>query len=329
MEDIITNTGNGVQAYGSVGQRLLQSGMNINSLRTNATLSKDEWKRFDDAVIAIAEERLAGIADLMNAGLTFNVGNALGTTIVEWETISDFTDASITMDGNAASQEDRAVFDLKSVPLPVFHKDARLSARVLEASRSRGDALDTTYIELATRKVVESMEKVLFQGTSAIRLGSAQIYGYTTHPQRNTVVGGANWAASGTTGENILTDVLSMVQAAEDDKYFGPYWLYVPSNFSSALEEDFKANSDKSVRQRLSEIDSIQAIRKVDFLPASNVVLVQATRDVVDLVDGFQPTPVEWSSGDGMTLFFKVMSIMVPRIKNDADNKSGVVHMTF
>ncbi len=52
--DLITSSGGGVQAHGSVAMRLLQSGFNINSLRTNEVLRKDEWKQLDNVLIEIA-----------------------------------------------------------------------------------------------------------------------------------------------------------------------------------------------------------------------------------------------------------------------------------
>ena len=53
--------------------------------------------------------------------------------------------------------------------------------------------------------------------------------------------------------------------------------------------------------------------------------MIQMTRNVVDLVVGMQPTMLEWSGEGGLQSFFKVMAIMVPRIKSTSSGQSGVI----
>jgi len=107
------------QAFGNTAQRLLANGMNSEAMRpwiegdfvsnhlsphplgdfrskgnfisangvarpvANATLRKDEWKQYDDAILKAAQVRLQGVADLYSRGLTFNINNGLGTTDLE------------------------------------------------------------------------------------------------------------------------------------------------------------------------------------------------------------------------------------------------------
>jgi hypothetical protein len=53
-------------------------------INTNATLRRDEWKQLDEALLVASRYRLGGIDDLIAKGLTFNLGNAMGTTVLEW-----------------------------------------------------------------------------------------------------------------------------------------------------------------------------------------------------------------------------------------------------
>ena len=94
------------------------------------------------------------------------------------------------------------------------------------------------------------------------------------------------------------------------------------------LQDDYKPNSDKTTLQRVREISGIEDVKPVDKLADSNVLLVQLTKSNVDMVIGMQPTTVQWETQGGMVMMFKVMSIMVPRIKLDHNNRSGVVHGT-
>ena len=87
MIDIAQQTGNGFTASGSAAQRLMQSGFNVNALRTNDTLRKDEWELFDETVVEVARERLVGVGDLIERNLRLDVANPLGTTPDrDWET---------------------------------------------------------------------------------------------------------------------------------------------------------------------------------------------------------------------------------------------------
>lgn len=317
------------------GERLLaaiKAGRPISpqELRTLDTLRKNEWEFLDNALIEEGKIRLVGVADLMGAGLTVGVPNAMGKTIFQWENMTDMEPAITSLSGVDRSDDDRVEFDLNSLPLPITHKDFKLNLRTLAASRERGDALDVTQARVSGRLVAERLELMLFQGGPTF--GSAPIYGYTTHPARNQGTFGAggfnnDWSGGGVSGEQILADVLKMIGLLEADRMYGPYWLYVPSNINMRLEEDFKANSDKSIRTRLMEVNRLQLINTPDQLAASNVVLTQATPDVVAWVEGEPLQSVQWDIEGGFVINYKAFTIGVPLIRSDADGRSGVFHL--
>lgn len=310
---------------GTVAQTLLRSGFNVNALRTNDTLRKDEWKLYDTAVVQIAKARLIGVADLISRGLTFRLNNALGVTRIEWETDTDMTPADVSMSGIQRSQDDRVEYALTGIPVPIIHKDWTLNVRHLEASRKTGQPLDTTMAQKAGRVVAEKIEDILWNGYAGLGSNNT-IYGYTNAANRNT--GSAtNWITS-TDGSAILSTVLAMIQKAYDDHMYGPFMLYVPINVMTILGNDFKTNSDKSILQRLLEIDGIEGIKSTANLSGS-VLLVQMTADVIQMIDGIQPTTVQWESHGGFVLNFKVIAIMLPRVRNDSEGQSGIVHYTI
>jgi uncharacterized linocin/CFP29 family protein len=310
--------------------KALQSGKGISpaALRTLDTLRKDEWIAFDEALVEEGMIRLRGVADLMAAGLTIPVANAMGKTVFQYEKVSDMNPALVSMDGAVRTENDRQEFDINSLPLPITHKDFFINLRTLTASRERGESLDTTQVRTAGRLVSEETERMLFLGGKTF--GGNPIYGYTNHPDRNTVsfVTNGNWVQAAKTGENILEDVLLMIETAQADRMYGPYWLYVPQNSSVKLEEDFKANSDKTIRQRIMEIDGIRSVRVVDQLTANNIILVQATVDVTCMVEGIPLQTIQWDIEGGFVINFKAFTISIPLIRSDNDGRSGVVHMT-
>lgn len=290
------------------------------------TLRRDEWKQLDEAVLAISRQRLGGVQDLIDKGLTFNVGNAMGTTVLEYHDVSDAMEADLTMDGVTRSMGDRPVYGTNYLPLPIIHVDFEINARVLEASRRMGNPLDTTGVELATRKVQEKLESLLFTATT-YTFGGGTIYSYLNQSNRNLVTLDKNWDASGKTGAEILADVIACKQASINDRHYGPWMLYIPTAYETVLEEDYKDDYPKSIRQRLLEVDGILGIKIVDTLTANNVLLVQMTSDVVRLVRGMGIQVVQWDTEGKMVTKYKVMTIQVPQIRNDQAGRSGIIHL--
>jgi uncharacterized linocin/CFP29 family protein len=297
-------------------------------LRTLDTLRKDEWKVFDDALIASAVARLRGVADLINAGLTRTIPNGLAKTILEYEKVSDLDPAIVSMDGVTRSENDRLEFTLAGLPLPITHKDWYLNLRHLMASREKGEALDTMHSRIAGRKVAEESERMLFEGGKTFQ--GLPIYGYTTHPQRMTVAfgTGGSWDQAAKTGEQMLTDVLTVLGMMDAEQQFGPYVLYIPADAAVNLSKDFKSNSDKSIRQRLSEIEGLSAIRVVDQLATGNLLLVQMTPETVQWIIGENLQTIQWDIHGGFQINFKAFQIGVTLIRSDYDERVGIVHMS-
>lgn len=315
------------KAYGTVAQRLQASGMNVNSLRTNTTLRKDEWKQYDTAVIKAAMQRLSGVADLMSRGLSYTITNGLGKTVLEYEDVSDMNDAEVSMDGVTRGPNDRVIFSMKYLPLPLIHKEFTLSARQLEASRTTGDPLDTTQAELCGRKVSEKLETILFQGLSSYSFGGGVIYGYQDFPYRNTISLGTAWTASSVTPASIVQKFLDAKQASINARHYGPWIAYIPTAYETVLDEDYNSTRGNTIRERILAIKGFVDVKVADYLSANNVVVVELTSETIRMVQGLKITVVEWSNGDGMQHHFKVMAIMVPQPRADQNNRCGIVHI--
>jgi uncharacterized linocin/CFP29 family protein len=304
--------------------------ININA---TATLRRDEWKQLDEALVDISRYRLGGVQDLIDSGLVYNLGNAMGTTVLEWHDVSDAMEADLTMDGVTRSPGDRVVFQHNYLPIPILHVDYEINARVLASSRSLGNSLDTTSVERAGRKIYEKLENMLFTNTTYSFGGTDSrsnntIYSYINHPDRNTVNLSIPWNASAMTAAGLLQDVLEMKQASINDYHYGPWKLYIPTAYETVLDDDYDTTTPgTTIRERILKIAGITGIKVIDSLPANNVLLVQMTPDVVRLVRGMDLTNVEWNTEGGMVTKFKVMAIMVPQIRSDQALRTGVVHL--
>lgn len=341
------------QAQGNVATTLLSNGFDVGALRPwvgqdgrhyiarnqggklvsmatpvgNATLRKDEWKLLDEAVIGASKERLRVVADLRGAGLTFNIPNGMGKTVLETETVSDITPATISMDPARDGENDRPEYDLTNLPLPVIHKDFFFSARQVATSRNMGASIDTTTAQLAARRVSEEAEKlVLGVGNNGqFSYGGGTIYGLTNFPSRITRT------ISAPTGSNQTTtvqQVLAMRQDSEDAMHYGPWVLYNSPAWDQYLDDDYSSSKgDNTLRQRLQAINGVNDVRTADYLGSGfTLLLVQQTSDVIREVIGMDITTVQWETHGGMRLNFKVMAIMVPQLRADFNGNTGIVH---
>lgn len=346
--DLIVNG----QAQGSVAAALLNNNFDVNALRpwigrdgrhygsrvengklvarplTNATatLRKDEWKILDEAIVSAAKERLRLVADLRGAGLTFNIPNGMGKTVLETETVGDITPAIISMDPARKSEGDRPEYDLSSLPLPVIHKDFFFNARQIATSRNMGGSIDTTSAQLAARRVSEEAEKLHLGTTGSFAYGGGTIYGLTNFPSRitQTITSPelSSWLPSTLVGE-----ILAMRQASEDAFHYGPWRLYNSPGWDRYLDDDYSsAKGDNTLRQRLAVINGISSISTLDHLTGFQMLLVQQTSDVIRVVIGMDVTTIQWETDGGMRLHFKVMAILVPQLRADSNGNTGIVH---
>jgi hypothetical protein len=195
-------------------------------------------------------------------------------------------------------------------------------------SQRIGTPIDTTLVQEATRRVNEAIEDSCINGGD-LQQDGYNVLGLLNAPNANTYAykDAEAWDAAGKTGEEILYDVLKMVDKLQADKKYGPYNLYVPTLYGNILNADFKANSGLTTLQRLQEIQvggRNLRVRVADQLGANRTVLMQMTSDVIDMITGQSPTVVPWTSIDGFTLYWMVMAIMVPRVKDDFDGNSGI-----
>lgn len=350
MNDFILNG----KAHGDVAKRLQQNNFDVRSLRpfigkdgrtyitvnhngvlkavpvmnATATLRKDDWKILDDAIIQTAKPRLKAVADLRAMGLTYTIPNGMSKTVLETETVSDINPASVSMDGLRDNANDRPVFELTNLPLPIIHKDFSYSLRQVEASRAGGSPLDTTTAEMAGRKVAEEAERLLLGLSTAspgdqYKFGGGTISGYTDYTNRLTRT---ITAAASTTGALFLADLLAMRQQLYNAYYFGPFMVYVSPTWDQYIDDDFKAASDKSIRNRAKEINGITDIRTLDYLTGNTILMIQMTSDVVREVIGMDITTVQWDTVGGLQMNFKVMAIMVPQIRADQNSRCGICH---
>lgn len=303
------------------------NGKNVVMAANDALLRYDEWKDIDRTVLQVGTDRLTAIADLQSKGLTHPLGS-LGVTLSQWQTASDMTPAVIDMSGITPGPNSKVAFDTVNVPVPIIHKDFFLNIRHLEASRRGGEGLDVTQSTIAARLVAEASEDMLFSG-SPIRVEGGVIYGYLNFPGRNTVTMATPWDQVTQANNDLLLGEISDATAAlRADHFYGPYTIYIPAEYEGKLDEDYReAGDQRTLRQRIMALSGIAEIKVADRLTGDNVVVVQLTREVVDLAVAQGISTIQWNVMGGMQQHFKVMACWVPRLKADYEGNSGIVHI--
>jgi hypothetical protein len=312
------------------GFRMLQQYAESDGFRALAPLPENSQKVIDKAVVEVGLDRLTLMADVMAAGLTYNLTDPLSVTQLEWLASNKVGNAQRSM--SPETRQENFLPDLLANRLPIYLTTSgfELDIRTLRMSQRMGMPLDTANVKSGTRAVNEAMEDAFINGATTLDGQDLQVAGYkapgiVNAPNAATqALTAASWDAT-PVAATILSEVMAMVAKLVANKKYGPYRLYVPTTVGAYLDNDYTtAAPQNTIRERLAKIQGIQAIRTADMLPVTKVVLVQMTSDVLDVVVGQPPTVIPWTSLSGMTFHNLIMAIMVPRVKWDYNLKSGI-----
>jgi hypothetical protein len=318
-------------ASNAMAFRLLNSGLSVPELRAASPLPDNAQRIVDQTVAEVGLERLVVAGDIIAAGLTFPLTDPLSVMEVAWESVSKTGGAQRTMNPSARGENQLPDRKMATIPVYLTTDDFSMGIRTLKMSERVGTPLDTTLVGQATRRVNEAIEDATING-AGITIGTGKTPGLLNAPNANQYALTVDWTAPnvvGTTGPKMVDDVLNMVGVAQADKHYGPYQVYLGTKAGLTVSGDYKANTSGTTLSRILEIPGISGVKVADQMPSGptgpQVVLIQMTSDVVDMITGQAPTVIPWTSNDGFTLFWLVLAIMIPRFRADYDGNSGIV----
>jgi uncharacterized linocin/CFP29 family protein len=292
-----------------------------------ASLMREEWKYIDRAVIEAAQPELKAWADLRRSS-SLVIPQGMGKTVVESSRINDITPAKISMDGITIADMDVLEGETVGTPLPIIHKDFQFSARQLAVARNGMIPLDTTSATYAARKVAQEVEKMTIGiGAGAgYKFAGYEIQGYTNFSERLTYEL-TDPTSGGWTPKKLVQEIIGMRKSAEDVGYGASKVLYVSNDWAALLDEDYSdVKGSNTIRQRIQALDGISRISSLDYLDGYQMLLVQLTPDVARAIVGMNLTTLQWEQQGGMQVRLKVMAIMVPQLRADFYNGTGIVH---
>lgn len=301
-----------------------------------ATLRKDDWVQLDQVVVQAARPRLRFFNDLRAAGLNINLTNALGKTVWQYERQSSISEATVSMDGLRKGDADRPVYDMDQMPLPIIHKDFSFSARQIAVSRNSNMPIDISTAGMASRMVAEKVERLALGVDPEFQFGGGNIYGVCNYPNRLTKLFSNPWLSNGARDTNwtpgiLQREILEARRALADSKHYGPFAIYHSPDFDEVLDDDYNLTTSGistalTLRERLLKIDSIQSIKTSEFLPKGTMVMLEMDINTIQAVTGMDITTVQWQTEGGFEIHFKVICILLPRLKSDFYGNCGILH---
>jgi hypothetical protein len=309
-------------------------------LRTLAPLAEDAQKVIDNAVVEVGLERLTFAADIMAAGLTYNLTDPLSITQLEWNSVNKVGAAQRTMTPSARGENKLPIVLPSRLPIYLTTDGFNLDIRTLRMSRRVGTPLDTALVKYCTRSVNEAIEDAAINGATTLDGQALKVAGYSAPgllnaPNAETqALTAAAWSTA-PVGATVYAQTQLMLAKLRANKKYGPYRMYVGTEVAAALDADYDTTSGSrglTIRERLLKLEGLQAIRTADLITGGHatthvgakVAIVQMTSDVIDMVVGQAPTVIPWTSLDGFTIHNLVMAIMIPRVRSDYDGNSGV-----
>jgi uncharacterized linocin/CFP29 family protein len=309
----------------------VQAAGSLHVIRALAPLPKDAQELIDDAVIRVGLDRLVIVQDFIAEGLTFPLPDWLAVPELYWEKTNAPGHARRVMVPKARGE--RQLQDREGTRIPIYAtiEDFSIGIREQLASARAGAPLDTSGIVEATRRVNEAIEDAIINGGPTV--GGFASPGLLNAPSLNTqAYSGSNpaWDHASKTGQEIINDVLAMAGKLRAARKFGPYNLYIPTDYGNALNRNFSdgvATFDYTIRERIERMiygSRAIRVREADQLPDDRTVLIQMTSDVADVIVGDEPMPISWESPDGFEFNHVIMACIVPRLKDTYTNQSGI-----
>jgi uncharacterized linocin/CFP29 family protein len=289
-------------------------------IRANAFLNQEEWERLDKAVIARGKQRLNAWADVMNAGLVSRT--TLAEEYSKWRVASERIAAEVSMDFRTQHGEDRTDKKTYGVPIPIVSAAFSIGRRELMVARAAGSDIETFEAEEAGAAVAEKLEDMLINGETGVVVQGNDIPGFTTLAARYQGTAEGDFG----TISNIYTTFLAAVTQAASERYYGPFNVYIANTQYHEMLEYYSDGTGQTPLQRVEAMPQIRSVKPNDLMTAGEFVMVQMTREVVDIREAMAMENRRWVSPDESRIHFMVMAAAVPRVKTDYAGEAGVYH---
>jgi hypothetical protein len=306
------------------------------SVRANAQLfDYDEWVNRSDEIIEEVDIELTLLDDALGID---TVNSDLSFTIYTEQAESNMQqEASVSMDGQAKSEEDGTATLPVGVAQPIIHVDYSIGAREQAQSQNMGSDKEARKAEEAGRLVREKEDAIMANGwgveVAGPNGGQFSVDGYLTTDARISGNAPGTWTSSSLsnvqdTVEQMVSDLETV--GANNDRNLMPrsrgVYLYYNQTLNSVLDKaDPRGDGNMSVRQRLLQDHPYVTLRETPFIPDDEVVMVVRDSRVMSVVNAQGPTNLSWDPSP-MATRYKALSSRVPFFRSTYDDILGVVN---
>ncbi|PCR89314.1 hypothetical protein [Natrinema ejinorense] len=306
------------------------------SVRANAQLyDYDEWANRSDEIIDEVEVELTLLDDALGID---TVSSDLSFTVYTEQAESQMQqEASVSMDGQAKSEEDGTATLPVGVAQPIIHVDYSIGAREQAQSENMGSDKEARKAEEAGRLIREKEDAIMANGwgveIAGPNGGQFSVDGYLTTDAR--ISGNAPGAWEEASASNVQDTVEQMVSdletvGSDNDRNLMPrsrgVYLYYNQTHNSVLDKkDPRGDGNMSIRQRLQQDHPYVTLRETPFIPDDEVVMVVRDSRVMSVVNAQGPTNLSWDPSP-MATRYKALSSRVPFFRSTYDDILGVVN---
>jgi hypothetical protein len=288
-----------------------------------APLPRDVWGEWDREAVELQRPVLAVFNNL---AASVSMSMPLAKLIHYFQTVGDSGDVNISLDGQSSAKSDQQLYEYHGTPLPIIDSTFSYGWRQMLAAQSEGYQLDGAGRMNGMRRVAEKLEAIVLDGDASIVVGSSQLYGMRNHPNRGTRVTGV--ALNGATGAQWVSEIVSTLKVLHANNFRTPATIFLNwDDMFYASNNDFSAQyPNKSILQRIREIEGVQEIVPANSVNASEIFGVVKRRDVVQILNGMpMATRAKFRADPEDPYDFKVMASAALEIKFDAEQNCGIV----
>lgn len=329
VADFVTNSWRPF-AFNKSGQPVDAGGgliLNQRQLATNAFLNREEWEVLDKAVYAMGKLKLGAYQDLVSDDLTRP--STLAAMYSKWRVSSERIGADVTMDFRTRLNQDRTDRKTYGVPVPIISAMYTLGRRELLTARAAGQQVETSEAEEAASAVAERAEGFLINGETGVVVEGSDIPGYRTLAARDTDTAANYGGGDFGTIALIYPTFTGMIAALAAKRYHGPFRCYIHNTQYHQMLSVYDDGSGQTALERVLALPQIKSVESNDLIAvAGDLVMVQMSRNVVDVEIALTLENRRWEAPDGSAMFFVVMMSAVPRLKTDYSGNAGIAHAT-
>lgn len=293
----------------------------------DGTVRHEDFLVIKDMIIEVRRRELTAIDDLMT-GSGLQVSAAITDQLVGFENINEFQEAQQEMNPTSFDNND-TVFTEDFVPSPITHSSFGVPFRQQGFQYKSSIGMSESI-----RQVAERNEDTLINGNSSLLVSfqgtNFQIFGYTNHPDRgvDTI---SDWTIAANS-ELIVTETvtaLGLMHSGQGGVKNDSVILYVANDIWTNLQNDFKAESDKTIMARLLQIAQIKEVKPAEKLTDGNALLVEMLARTIQIAVAQDIIVVPHVKTNPMsTQQMTAYSAMTHMIKSDSNGKTGLMHLS-